>query len=153
MLRRFRPEVHRSRGSRVSTPTTLMPATRPILPLLMGSGLLAVSSLVALAQAAPSPSGTEAASPQTLRASQVQTELPPKQLKEADDAYLRGARALDKGDLPEAEVEFARAVQLAPRNREYAMALSVSRQHRLTDLVQRAAKERVLGMRRQPTAC
>ncbi|HLI76790.1 MAG TPA: hypothetical protein VKV02_07575, partial [Acidobacteriaceae bacterium] len=47
---------------------------------------------------------------------------------------------LDHKDLLEAEADFARAAKLSPRNRDYAVALAVTREHRLTDLVQRAAK-------------
>lgn len=68
-----------------------------------------------------------------------------KALHQAKDAFLRGARALDHGDLISAEREFSQASTLNPQNREYAIALAVTREHRLTDLVQRAAKAEKLG--------
>ena len=66
-------------------------------------------------------------------------EISPKTLHEAEQAYLRGARALDHKDLVAAESEFTRATQLNPRNRDYSLALAVTREHRLTELVQQAA--------------
>ncbi len=68
-----------------------------------------------------------------------------KQRREADDAYVKGARALERRDLPEAEQQFARAVRLNPRNQDYALAFAVTREHRLTDLVQQAAQARQAG--------
>ncbi len=97
------------------------------------------------AQNAASPAGTDAPLRLPSQPVQTQSDIPARQLREADDAFLKGARALDHGDLTEAEQQFARANRLNPRNRDYALALAVSREHRLTDLVQRAAKARALG--------
>ncbi len=96
-------------------------------------------------QNAASPAGTDAPLRVPSRPAQTQSDLSPHQLREADDAYLKGARALDRGDLTEAEQQFARANRLNPRNRDYTLALAVTREHRLTDLVQRAAEARLLG--------
>jgi general secretion pathway protein D len=74
--------------------------------------------------------------------------LPPvskRQVEAAADAYLNGARLLDRQDLAGAEKEFARAVSLNPRNPDYALAYSVAREHRVTELVQQAGKARLLG--------
>ncbi len=71
--------------------------------------------------------------------------LSPKALREAEAAYIRGARALDRRDLAAAEREFTRAVTLNAQNRDYALALAVTREHKLTDLVQRAARAEKLG--------
>ena len=68
-----------------------------------------------------------------------------KALHEASEAYVRGARALEHGDLSAAEREFTRAAELNPRDRDSAIALAVTREHRLTDLVQQAAKAQKLG--------
>ncbi len=62
-----------------------------------------------------------------------------KVLREAEDTYLRGARALDRNDLPSAERDFLRATELNPQNRDYFLALDVTREHRLTSLIQQAA--------------
>ncbi len=108
--------------------------------------LLSLAYPVAVAaQTAATPAGSD--TPITLPAttSQATPDIPSKQLREAEDAFLKGARALDHKDLPEAEAHFARAAKLNPRSRDYAVALAVTREHRLTDLVQRAARESKLG--------
>ena len=65
-----------------------------------------------------------------------------RQLREAENAYLAGAKKLERDDLDAAEREFIRALGLDPGNRNYAIAISVTRQHRLTELVQKASKAR-----------
>ncbi len=98
------------------------------------------------AQTAANPAGTDA--PAVVRSAPAQTEITEisaKGRRDADDAYLKGARALERRDLPEAEQQFARAVRLNPQNRDYALAFAVTREHRLTDLVQQAAKARQTG--------
>jgi Flp pilus assembly secretin CpaC len=66
-------------------------------------------------------------------------------LREAEDAYLSGAKKLEHNDLDGAEADFQRALKLDPGNRNYAIAISITRQHRLTGLVQQAAKDRQAG--------
>jgi general secretion pathway protein D len=63
----------------------------------------------------------------------------------AQDAYAAGAKRLDHGDLAGAERDFTRALQLDPGNIDYTVAITVAREHRLTDLVQQAAKARLSG--------
>ena len=70
----------------------------------------------------------------------------------ASDAYLAGARALAANDLKGAEAHFARAVALAPENHDYALALTVAREHRVTGLVQGAAEARLHGRQLQAEA-
>ncbi len=92
------------------------------------------------------PAGVAApAAPSPLTRSVADPDLSPKAMRDAEFAYLRGARALDHQDLRTAEREFHHATELNPRNRDYALALAVLREHRLTDLVQRAATEGRLG--------
>jgi general secretion pathway protein D len=69
----------------------------------------------------------------------------PKQAREADAAYLAGAKEIQRKNVLAAEKDFARAAQLNPYNRDYTLALIVARQTRLTELVQQAAKARLLG--------
>ena len=76
--------------------------------------------------------------------------LPPvpgkkRQLQAADEAYLNGARFLDHKNLAGAEAEFKKAAALAPHNSDYALALTVTREHRVTELVQQASKARLMG--------
>ena len=70
----------------------------------------------------------------------------------ASDAYLAGARALEHNDLPTAESHFLRATQLDPANADFAQALSLTREHRLTTLVQQAAAARLHGKPAQADA-
>ena len=66
-------------------------------------------------------------------------------VRAAESAYLSGAKRLEHDDLSGAEREFARALELDPENRDYAIAMTVAREHRLTELVQQAGKARVAG--------
>ncbi len=68
-----------------------------------------------------------------------------RQLREADDAYIEGARLYQKKDAAAAERSFARAVQLDPANRDYALALIVARESHVSQLVEDAARARQLG--------
>jgi general secretion pathway protein D len=68
-----------------------------------------------------------------------------RQARDADDAYLEGARQLEHDDLAAAEKSFAHAAALDPDKSEYALALSVAHEHRLTELVQQAARARAQG--------
>jgi Flp pilus assembly secretin CpaC len=61
-------------------------------------------------------------------------------MRQAEDAYLAGAKKLERDDLDGAEREFVQALKLDPVNRNYAIAISVTRQHRVTELVQQSTK-------------
>lgn len=63
----------------------------------------------------------------------------------AESFYLRGLRAMQQGNTKDAEKNFARAAKLDPTNRQYVADREIAREHRVTELVQQAAKERVLG--------
>ena len=65
--------------------------------------------------------------------------------RRAEDAYIAGARLLQRHDTPGAEREFARASELAPDNGVYLMALASVREGHVTELVQDAGKARLLG--------
>jgi general secretion pathway protein D len=69
----------------------------------------------------------------------------PKQAREADDAYLEGAKRLDHKDLAAAVHSFQQAVHLNPNNSDYSLALIVTRENYVTELVQRAARARAAG--------
>jgi tetratricopeptide (TPR) repeat protein len=70
----------------------------------------------------------------------------------ADDAYIEGAREIQRKNLAAAELDFARAVQLNPNNRDYALALLATRENHITELVQSAARARQVGDRAQADA-
>ena len=63
----------------------------------------------------------------------------------AQDAYVAGARALERNDLDAADANFGRAIALEPENPEFSTALTIVREHRLTTLVQKAGLSRTLG--------
>jgi len=73
------------------------------------------------------------------------TPVSAKQAREADDAYLEGARQMEHGDVVAAEKSFAKAAALNPGKQEYGLSLTIAREHELTELVQSAAKARLLG--------
>jgi type II secretory pathway component GspD/PulD (secretin) len=68
-----------------------------------------------------------------------------RQAREAEQAYLAGARKMEHNDLTSAQADFQRAAKLDPANRNYELAVSVAREHRVTELVQRAIKARQGG--------
>lgn len=126
-----------------------------------GSALLPLCGVVALAVAgipalpAQSPANAPASVPagadapaQPKPPATMATPLPTisaKQAREAEDAYIQGAREVDHKDLAAAEKSFARAAELSPDNRDYALALIVVREHHLDELIHAAAKQRLLG--------
>jgi general secretion pathway protein D len=68
-----------------------------------------------------------------------------RQTEAAEEAYLAGARSLDHKDLAGAEIEFRKATKLNPANHDYALALALTHQHHIAELVQQAGKARLLG--------
>jgi general secretion pathway protein D len=69
------------------------------------------------------------------------------QIQAAEDAYLAGARLLDRNDLTGAEIQFGKAVKLNPSNRDYALAYAAIHQRHVTELVQESGKARLLGQK------
>jgi hypothetical protein len=67
----------------------------------------------------------------------------------AEDAYLAGARLLDRRDLAGAQAQFETAAKLNPSRPYYTMAATLTRDHRVADLVQQAAKARMLDQPKQ----
>jgi Flp pilus assembly secretin CpaC len=125
----------------------------------LGFSLLAVSSFHVAATYAQTtsaanspasiPAGAIPALPTTPPARQEAKSSPatisPKQAREADDAYLEGAKHVAHKDLAAAERCFEQAAHLNPHNLEYSLALIVTRENYVTELVQRAAQARSLG--------
>jgi general secretion pathway protein D len=71
--------------------------------------------------------------------------ISPKQAREADDAYLEGAKHVQHKDLAAAVRSFEQAVRLDPNNSDYSLSLIVTRENYVTELVQRAARARSVG--------
>ena len=65
--------------------------------------------------------------------------------QQAQQAYLAGAGLLAHNDLAAAQQEFAHAAKLDPTRAEYATAFMLTREHRVSDLIQQAAKARLLS--------
>jgi general secretion pathway protein D len=76
---------------------------------------------------------------------QKPVEVSERQARDADDAYLEGAKEMEHGDLLAAQHSFARAVKLDPNREAYALSLTVAREHYVTELVQQAAIARSQG--------
>ena len=70
----------------------------------------------------------------------------------AEEAYLLGARFIEEKNLAAAEDAFQKAARLDPAQRNYQMAFALTREHRVSELVQSAAKARMLGDTRQADA-
>jgi type II secretory pathway component GspD/PulD (secretin) len=76
----------------------------------------------------------------------AQTPPPTKhQTQAAEDAYLAGARLLDRNDLTGAEIQFGKAARLNPANSDYTAAYAVTHQRHVTQLIQESGKARLLG--------
>lgn len=75
-----------------------------------------------------------------------------RELRQADDAYLEGARLLDRGELAAAEKAFQRASKIIPIKPEYVQAATLAHEHRVTELVQQAGRARLLGHHEQADA-
>lgn len=99
------------------------------------------------AQQAPASPPTEANPASVVGTAGHPVESPPskRQARGAEAAYLAGAKKLEHDDLNAAEAQFQRALKLDPGNRNYAIAISVTRQHRLTELVHQATQARQTG--------
>ncbi len=65
--------------------------------------------------------------------------------EKAEQAFLAGAKLLDRQNLAGAQAEFARAATLDPTHGNYALAMTLTREHRVSELIQAAAKERLTG--------
>lgn len=71
--------------------------------------------------------------------------LSSKQIRAADDAYLEGAKHVQHKEIASAVHSFEQAVRLNPNNTDYSLALIVTREDYVTELVQRAAQARSVG--------
>lgn len=60
----------------------------------------------------------------------------------AEKSFLAGAKELRDGHFPQAEKDFAKALERNPLKPEYVQALLLAREHHVTDLLHEAARER-----------
>jgi general secretion pathway protein D len=111
-------------------------------------------SLTTLAQASSAPQLSTQAAPADISVPSTNTGPAPAvgraaptkhNSRAAEDAYLAGARLLLRNDLTDAELQFRKATELNTSNPDYALALSVTHQRHVNDLVQQSGKARILG--------
>ncbi len=69
----------------------------------------------------------------------------PAEVEKAERVFLAGAHKVDGQDLAGAQDDFAQAAKLDPSRKEYGLAFTMVRSQRVSDLVQRAAKARMLS--------
>ena len=65
--------------------------------------------------------------------------------EQAQQAYVEGAKAIEKHDLPRAVDRFDHAATLDPTFQDYQTALTIARQNLATQLVQQAEKAKLMG--------
>lgn len=90
--------------------------------------------------AAPSGAVSGASAPMPAQAS-------PEQRKKAEKFYLKGLRAVHKGDAVAAERNFSRAAAADPMNPEYAIDRQLARSQAAMALIRRADRARIQGNR------
>lgn len=86
--------------------------------------------------AAPAPAAVPAAQKSDTPASS------PRNRRKAAKLFLEASRQFEKGQFEQSMQTYARAAELAPENRDYALAAEVARSHAVTALIQQAAKAR-----------
>jgi Flp pilus assembly secretin CpaC/tetratricopeptide (TPR) repeat protein len=118
---------------------------------------LVMISAFAMKAQAPNPANAPASVPAGMTTTKPSPQPPPlppvplppqisaSQSREADDAYLAGAKQVQHKKLAAAILDFERAVKLNPNNRDYTLALLATRENRITELVQSAARARKHG--------
>jgi general secretion pathway protein D len=91
--------------------------------------------------------GTSPPSPNANKANSVASprRLSSKQIREADDAYLEGAKQFANKRFDAAQRSFEHAVQLNPDDHNYALALLFTHETRVTKLVREAVTARRSG--------
>ena len=112
-----------------------VPATHLILFVLMSAPAALFGQEVAPPAPAASQPAADAATPAPTK----------RQLEAAEANYLAGAQLLDRNDLTKAQAKFEKAAKLNPKNLDYAAAVALAREHRVTDLVHQAGKARLMG--------
>ena len=98
-----------------------------------------------LALACTSAFGQTQTQTQTQIRIQIQPPSPKPDPARAEQAYLEGARAIDRKDYATAQTDFARAATLNPASHDYALALIMARQGHISTLIQQAATARLLN--------
>ncbi|WP_446744234.1 hypothetical protein [Silvibacterium acidisoli] len=109
-----------------------------------------VRTSVAAALAVILAAGPCLAQEQSTQGPAAATAKPAKPISERDRSkgeklYLKGVKALEDHNPGDAESYFEKASALVPDNDRYRALVGIARQHRASELVQSAEKERILG--------
>lgn len=88
------------------------------------------------------PAGAQPTTPENNEAKPPAKPVSERDRREADDAYLSGARAVEHHNYVAAEKSFAHAVSLNPNNADYTRAVLFAREARVTELIHEAALAR-----------
>lgn len=111
---------------------------QPLIKRCSAAGIVCLLTASAIAQTIPAaPAPTPAKQPTPPKISR-------KDRRQADNAYLAGAKLLAANNASAAQDSFARAVSLDPTRSEYALSLAIAKQHHIHDLIQSAEKARSL---------
>ncbi|HVJ07290.1 MAG TPA: hypothetical protein VM554_02825 [Acidisarcina sp.] len=120
------------------------------MPLLQATLLLplfamAVAAPVAAQEAPPAPGNPSVSQPVAALPAQTPPAASNHDKNRAAKLYAHGAKAMDNDNPRQAARDFTRAAELDPANSNYQGAAEIARQHLLTQLVQEAAKARMMG--------
>ncbi len=123
------------------------------LPFLFAASVFPAAIRAQTSSAADSPASVPAgalpALPPTTSSKQISkstaSPISARQARDADDAYLEGAKHVEHKNLAAADRSCEKAVHLNPNNRDYALALIVTRENYVSELVQNAATAHALG--------
>jgi general secretion pathway protein D len=132
-------------------PAGLLPklAKSPLAWLLAGCLLFAPArgraQQAAPAQPAPATQPAATANSQPAAKASPAAEPNAQQKGDAETSYLKGVRAMDKGDVQTAEKAFARAARQDPANPEYDIDRQIAREFEINRMVQQAGKARMQG--------
>jgi len=114
----------------------------PSLALCQVSSATPISGMQSESNVAPPPSRPQQVTSPNVKGNPSSSR---KQKRQADDAYLEGARYFAHRQFSEAQRRFEKAVRLDPDNRTYILALLYSRETNVDSLVQKASKARLDG--------
>ncbi len=109
--------------------------------------LFAVAIAAALPLHGQSQPSVPADKQQAPASTQTPADKPPtaRERRDAEKAYLAGAKALEEKDFKTAQDDFETAASLVPGNAQYSAAREIARQHQVAALIQAADKAKLEG--------
>src|SRR5579859_5690114 len=103
------------------------------------------SSIAQTSNAAPDPAITNSITGAVPPQRNPKSNTHAKEDAKAEQAFLEGAKLLERNDREAAERQFQLAASLAPDNRDYALAATSVREGRVVELIHEAGKARIEG--------